>query len=81
MNFIFAFIHKGCFLVNKVSQLLPIAITRYHDQSNLQKKAFDWWFADIFRELVHGYHERKHGSRQALHWGSVKILCPEHCDI
>jgi hypothetical protein len=40
-----------------------MAVKRYHDQGNLQRKAFNWGLAYSLRNLV--YHHHHHGREWA----------------
>ena len=39
------------------------AVKRHHDEGSLYKKALNWGLSCSFSRLMHGHHDRKHGSR------------------
>ena len=43
-----------------------IAVKRNHDQDNLQKKAFNWGLAYIFRGQIHGHPVGENGRQTGL---------------
>jgi hypothetical protein len=42
----------------------PTAERKHHDQGSIQKKTFNWGFANCFRGLVYEYYGEEHSSKQ-----------------